>query len=115
MSRKFLWLCLMGSLGLTGFNALFYMLLEYNSNKLRDHSRHMPAIILVGSVIIFKEAVNITKVIGNGNSIFGVLVVVSQGDYERVVSLSFNYGDMVMLCMFFLLWLYPRTEKQTSN
>ena len=61
----------------------------------------MPAIILVGSVIMFKEAVNFTKVTGLIIAFFGVLVVVSQGDYERVILLSFNYGDLVMLCACF--------------
>mgnify|MGYP007000064026 len=31
----------------------------------------------------------------------GVLVVVSQGDYYRLILLSFNYGDIVMLCACF--------------
>ena len=99
---KFVWLCLMGSLGLTGFNALFYIAAQNTTAiNLGIIQGIMPAIILVGSVIIFKEVVNITKVAGLIISFFGVLVVVSQGDYERVILLSFNYGDIVMLCACF--------------
>ena len=102
ISGKLVWLCLMGSLGLTGFNALFYIAAQNTTAiNLGIIQGIMPAIILVGSVIMFKEAVNITKVAGLIIAFFGVLVVVSQGDYERVILLSFNYGDLVMLCACF--------------
>ncbi len=104
ISKKLVWLCLMGSLGLTGFNALFYIAAQNTTAiNLGIIQGIMPAIILVGSVIIFKEVVNITKVVGLIIAFFGVLVVVSQGDYERVILLSFNYGDIVMLsaCFFY--------------
>ena len=102
ISGKLFWLCLMGSLGLTGFNALFYIAAQNTTAiNLGIIQGIMPAIILVGSVIMFKEAVNFTKVAGLIIAFFGVLVVVSQGDYERVILLSFNYGDLVMLCACF--------------
>ena len=102
ISGKLVWLCLMGSLGLTGFNALFYVAAQNTTAiNLGIIQGIMPAIILVGSVIMFKEAVNFTKVTGLIIAFFGVLIVVSQGDYERVILLSFNYGDLVMLCACF--------------
>ena len=102
ISGKLVWLCLMGSLGLTGFNALFYIAAQNTTAiNLGIIQGIMPAIILVGSVIIFKEAVNLTKVAGLIIAFFGVLVVVSQGDFKRVILLSFNYGDLVMLCACF--------------
>ena len=102
ISGKLVWLCLMGSLGLTGFNALFYIAAQNTTAiNLGIIQGIMPAIILIGSVMMFKEAVNFTKVTGLIIAFFGVLVVVSQGDYERVILLSFNYGDLVMLCACF--------------
>lgn len=102
ISGKLVWLCLMGSLGLTGFNALFYIAAQNTTAiNLGIIQGIMPAIILVGSVIMFKEEVNLTKFTGLIIAFFGVLVVVSQGDYKRVILLSFNYGDLVMLCACF--------------
>ena len=99
---KFVWLCLMGSLGLTGFNALFYIAAQNTTAiNLGIIQGSMPAIILLGSVIFFKEAVNGIKFIGLIIAFLGVLVVVSQGKYERLILLSFNYGDLVMLCACF--------------
>ena len=102
INRKFVWLGLMGSLGLTGFNALFYIAAQNTTAiNLGIIQGIMPAIILLGSVILFKESVNATKVTGLIIAFLGVLVVVSQGDYNRLILLSFNYGDMVMLCACF--------------
>ena len=102
ISRKFVWLSLMGSLGLTGFNALFYIAAQNTTAiNLGIIQGIMPAIILLGSVILFKEAVNITKVTGLIIAFLGILVVVSQGNYYRLILLSFNYGDIVMLCACF--------------
>ena len=100
--RKFVWLGLMGSLGLTGFNSLFYIAAQNTTAiNLGIIQGIMPAIILLGAVILFKEAVNATKVTGLIIAFLGVLVVVSQGDYYRLILLSFNYGDIVMLCACF--------------
>ena len=100
--RKFVWLGLMGSLGLTGFNSLFYIAAQNTTAiNLGIIQGIMPAIILLGAVILFKEAVNTTKVTGLIIAFLGVLVVVSQGDYSRLILLSFNYGDIVMLCACF--------------
>ena len=102
ISQKFVWLSLMGSLGLTGFNALFYIAAQNTTAiNLGIIQGVMPAIILLGSVILFKEAVNATKVVGLIIAFLGVLVVVSQGDYYKLILLSFNYGDLVMLCACF--------------
>ena len=102
MSGKFIWLCLMGSLGLTGFNALFYIAAQNTTAiNLGIIQGIMPAVILLGSVILFKETVNATKVAGLIIAFFGVVVVVSRGDYEKLILLSLNYGDVVMLCACF--------------
>ena len=102
MSGKFGWLCLMGALGLTGFNALFYIAAQNTTAiNLGIIQGIMPAIILLGSVMLFKEAVNAIKITGLIIAFLGVLVVVSQGNYQKIILLSFNYGDMVMLCACF--------------
>ena len=99
---KFLWLCSMGSLGLTGFNALFYIAAQNTTAiNLGIIQGIMPAVILLGAVILFKENVNATKIMGLIIAFLGVIVVVSQGDYEKLILLSFNYGDVVMLCACF--------------
>lgn len=100
---KILWLLLMGGLGMTCFNALFYIAAQNTSAiNLGIIQGVMPAIILIGSVLFFKEKVNIVKLSGLLISFFGVVIVVSKGDFQIIISLTVNLGDVVMfLALFF--------------
>ncbi len=100
---KVLWLFLMGGLGMTCFNALFYIAAQKTSAiNLGIIQGVMPAIILTGSVIFFSEKVNITKICGLFISFFGVVIVVSKGDFQAIINFAINLGDVVMfLALFF--------------
>ncbi len=100
---KILWLLLMGGLGMTCFNSLFYIAAQNTSAiNLGIIQGVMPAIILIGSVLFFKEKVNIVKLFGLLISFFGVVIVVSKGDFQIIISLTVNLGDVVMfLALFF--------------
>ena len=100
---KILWLLLMGGLGMTCFNSLFYIAAQNTSAiNLGIIQGVMPAIILIGSVLFFKERVNIVKLFGLLISFFGVVIVVSKGDFQIIISLTVNLGDVVMfLALFF--------------
>ena len=100
---KILWLLLMGGLGMTCFNSLFYIAAQNTSAiNLGIIQGVMPAIILLGSVLFFKERVNIVKLFGLLISFFGVVIVVSKGDFQIIISLTVNLGDVVMfLALFF--------------
>ena len=100
---KILWLLLMGGLGMTCFNSLFYIAAQNTSAiNLGIIQGVMPAIILLGSVLFFKEKVNIVKLFGLLISFFGVVIVVSKGDFQIIISLTVNLGDVVMfLALFF--------------
>ena len=51
---------------------------------------------------MIKEKVNIVKLFGLLISFFGVVIVVSKGDFQIIISLTVNLGDMVMfLALFF--------------
>ncbi len=100
---KILWLLLMGGLGMTCFNSLFYIAAQNTSAiNLGIIQGVMPAIILIGSVLFFKEKVNSVKFFGLLISFFGVVIVVSKGDFQIIISLTINLGDVVMfLALFF--------------
>ena len=99
---KILWLLLMGGLGMTCFNSLFYIAAQNTSAiNLGIIQGVMPAIILIGSVLFFKEKVNIVKLFGLLISFFGVVIVVSKGDFQIIISLTVNLGDVVMFLALF--------------
>ena len=79
---KFLWLFLMGGLGYTGFNSLFYIAAHQTTAiNLGIIQGVMPAMILVGSVMIFKENTNLIQVGGLLLTFLGVLILVSKGNF----------------------------------
>ncbi len=104
LKGKVLWLFLMGGLGMTSFNSLFYIAAQKTSAvNLGIIQGVMPAIILCGSVVFFKERVNVVKLFGLLLSFFGVVIVVSKGDLNILMALTINSGDLVM---FFALFFY---------
>ena len=104
LKGKIFWLLCMGALGYTGFNSLFYISAHYTSAiNLGIIQGTMPAIILMGSVVFFKEKTNLTQVLGLILTFFGVLILVSQGELQKLLLLTLNYGDLIM---FFACFLY---------
>ena len=100
---KFLWLFLMGGLGYTGFNSLFYIAAHQTTAiNLGIIQGVMPAMILVGSVMFFKENTNLIQVGGLLLTFLGVLILVSKGNLEVLLLLSLNYGDLIMFLSCFL-------------
>ncbi len=104
LKNKLLWLILMGGLGWTGFNTLFYIAAQKTSAiNLGIIQGTMPAMILVGTIIFFKAKVNIVQVLGLIITFFGVLIVVTKGDLNTILLLTGNIGDLIMFtsCFFY--------------
>ena len=81
LKNKVIWLLLMGGLGWTGFNTLFYIAAQKTSAiNLGIIQGTMPAMILVGTVLFFGARVNFIQIFGLIITFFGVVVVVSKGD-----------------------------------
>lgn len=62
-----------------------------------------PVLILFASRIVFHEALRIVQMIGVIVSLMGVIVLLTHGESERLMSLQFNSGDLWML-LAILLW-----------
>ena len=104
LKGKLIWLFFMGAFGYTGFNSLFYISAKYTSAiNLGIIQGTMPAIVLVGSLLFFKEKTNLIQISGLLLTFIGVLILVSQGNLEILLLLALNYGDLIM---FFSCFLY---------
>mgnify|MGYP001230252044 CR=1 FL=1 len=104
LKGKIIWLCCMGALGYTGFNSLFYISAHYTSAiNLGIIQGTMPAIILIGSLLFFKEKTNLIQIFGLIFTFIGVLILVSQGELQTLLLLTLNHGDLIM---FFSCFLY---------
>jgi drug/metabolite transporter (DMT)-like permease len=98
LRRRLPYLALMGVVGLTVFNALFYLAAhETTAVNIGILQGAMPVLVLLGSVVIFRTKLGALQVAGVAITIAGVALVVSQGDLAVLAALEINRGDLFML------------------
>lgn len=91
-------LFLMGVTGAVLFNLLQFLALEQTTATNVGLISTLNAIsIAVCSFIFFKEKINVLQFVSMIFSLFGVLLVLSKGKMEYLLSLNFNTGDLWML------------------
>ncbi len=94
----------MGLLGFTGFNALFYIAAYYTeATNIGIIQGSIPVFVLAGALIAFRTPVRLIQAVGIAVTVIGVIVVAIRGDAARLATLSFNLGDslMVLACLFY--------------
>jgi drug/metabolite transporter (DMT)-like permease len=93
--RTVLW---MGALGFTGFNALFYEAAHRTTAvNIAILQGSMPAMVLLGTLLVYKVRVTPMQIVGMIVTLAGVAVLATQGDMERLRTMAFNVGDLWML------------------
>ena len=89
---------LMGLVGLGGFGTLIYYSAYYTTAaNIGIIQGAMPAIVLIGSCWFFRTSVNFIQIAGVAVTILGVVFVSINGELEKLMFLSFNKGDLLML------------------
>ncbi len=91
-------LFLMGALGLSAFNALFYLAAHTTTAlNIGIIQGIVPVFLLVGAWFLYRVPVSLLQGLGAIITIFGVCIVASAGDLEKLASLSINQGDYFLL------------------
>ena len=91
-------LLLYGTLGFSTFNIALFSALNYTSAiNVAIEQAGVPAVIFLGSFLLFRTRTTALQVTGFGLSLVGVAVVASQGSFERLAALQINRGDAFML------------------
>ena len=89
---------LMGLVGLGGFGTLIYYSSYYTTAvNIGIIQGAMPAIVLIGSCWFFRTSVNLIQIAGVAVTILGVVFVSINGEFQKLLSLSFNKGDLLLL------------------
>lgn len=92
------YLSVMGVVGLTAFNALFYLAAhETTAVNIGILQGAMPVIVLLGSVALFGTRLVVLQLAGVAITIAGVVLVVSRGKLAVLAGLEINQGDLLML------------------
>jgi drug/metabolite transporter (DMT)-like permease len=113
VAEHFKTLALAALLGVTLFNTLIYIASEYTTAlNLSLIATFNPVFILVLARAFLGEAITLRKTAGIALAVFGVVSLVTGGDYGRLAGLELNFGDLLMLCAAFLFAVYSILVKR---
>ncbi len=91
-------IALMGSIGFTGFNVLFYAAAYYttavNMNLLQSA---IPIFVFLGAVMFLGTPVSLTQSLGVAVSVFAAILVTTQGQPQNLLAMHFNTGDLMLI------------------
>lgn len=107
LRAKLGFLLLMGALGFTGFNALFYSAAHLTTAvNIGILQGSIPVIVLIGVFLIYRTPVTAYQIIGVMVTLVGVVTVVFKGDFARAAALTINRGELLMLLACALYAMY---------
>lgn len=98
---------LMGILGFTGFNALFYTAGYYTSAiNIGILQGSIPVVVLAGAFFMFGTRATLLQIVGVLITTIGVVVVATQGSPLSILHIGLNRGDLAMLaaCVFYAFY-----------
>ncbi|WP_295813475.1 DMT family transporter [uncultured Nitratireductor sp.] len=91
-------LAMLGALGFTGFNAIFYSSAQFTSAiNIAIEQGAVPMVIFVANFLLFRQRVSPLQLAGFILSLVGVALVASHGEFSRLLELDVNFGDALML------------------
>lgn len=111
----FLLLC-MGLLGVIGYNIFLYSALSYTTpTNAALVSSLNPGVLVIASVLLYKERISVLQTLGLMISLVGALVVLTNGEMERLLQLQFNQGDLLMVGAVIIWTLYTLIGRRIST
>ncbi len=88
-------IALMGTLGFTGFNALFYAAAHHTTAiNIAIIQGTIPVLVLLGGFIFFGSRIGALQIVGVLLTLAGIVVVASRGQLALLAGLAFNIGDV---------------------
>jgi len=98
MKGQLWYIALLGVIGFTGFNSLFYVASHHTSGvNIGILQGSIPIIVMLGALIAYQTSVSALQCIGVVITLIGVAIVTTQGDLGRLAQFEFNRGDLLML------------------
>ena len=109
-------LIIYGVLGFAAFNLLMYNSAYFTSGiNMSIEQASIPVLVLLGNFIIFKVRAKPLQIIGLILTIIGVMFVASAGELKKLLLLSINIGDGMVLLACLLYAAYSLTLKYRPN
>ena len=95
---------LMGMLGFTGFNAMFYAAAHHTTAiNIAIIQGGIPVLVLIGSYFFYATRISVLQILGVLVTLGGIVVVASRGHLALLAQLDFNVGDvwMMLACLLY--------------
>ena len=97
LKGRWLYLTLMGGLGLAGFNLVFYKAAHYTTAvNIGILQGSIPLIVLLAAYLIYQSRITIVQLVGVLVGLVGVIMVATGGVPSTVKDIQFNRGDLMM-------------------
>ena len=91
-------LLVLGGLGIAGYNSLLYSAAQTTAAiNISLVNTCLPLVTFIGAGLLLNEWPARRAWWGMAVAVLGLAVLISQGQWSRLASLSFNHGDMIML------------------
>ena len=115
IKENFFAIVIMGILSISTFNSVVYFALNFTQviNAVLMLAAIPPMIIIFSSLMKI-EKTNVFQLSGLFLSIFGVATIISNADIQKIISLSFNKGDIWMLVCVLSWSLYSTLLKKNK-
>jgi len=106
--KRHLWLVAFGGVfGFTAFNALFYLAAHHTSGvNMTILQGSLPIFTLIGALAFHRTRISVLGALGILLTLAGVMTVASKGDWDTLMSLSFNIGDvwLIVACLLYAMF-----------
>lgn len=107
LRQHLLFLTIIGSLGFTVFNYLFYLAGHHTSAlNIGILQGSTPVFVLLCSLLVFRKGVTPVQAIGILITLVGVIIIASGGNWRELQALSINRGDLYIVIACFLYAIY---------
>ena len=107
---------LLALLGMTGFNALYYVAAHDTSAiNIAILQGSMPIFVLAGAYLAHGSRAGLLQQLGVLITALGVAVVATHGAPQSILEVEFNQGDLVMLAACVLYALYTVALRDRPN
>ena len=98
MRERLLFVAVMGAVGFTIFNAIFYVAAHSTTAvNLGIIQGSAPVFVLIGAFAAYRTPVGGAQAAGVLATMVGVAIVASGGEFARLTGLALNFGDVLMI------------------
>jgi drug/metabolite transporter (DMT)-like permease len=116
LKRHLPFLGLMGAIGFTCFNALFYIAAHSTTAiNIGILQGAIPIFVMMGAFAVYSDRITMLQMLGVLITAMGVIVVASGGSFERLAALAIKDGDFLMVAACALYACYAVGLRRRPN